>query len=618
MAWIFVRSCAVSIALALAGRVALAQGEKSPTRPTQTIVAQRNSRIVSLLEQLADQALTSENLSFAVRAQSQAAKLLWSQDPARARAIYRRAFQSLVSGASSKTREGSETGNKASLAKSSSTPEKLQLRSELLNQIAARDPELAEELARSLAETGDGSKNGCIDGTSSECSPGSSLTRTPSPTQGGGRIYEDSDRCELLMSAALQVVDRDPQQAMAFAQMSVALGVSSNLARLLTIMRGLDSERADLLFSNAMARLERSSQVDLTEIHTLGSYVVSVVNSGSKQPLSKPLVLRFLNFAFDQYAGREQAIARVSRREDSPALYFVGRQLTDLFAHYLPYRLDQLQLYVADQSDSGSYEDGIEPALVKIASASDIARAAIGSSDPIERDSLYARAALSWLAQGDLKEAQGCALKVADVATRDRVLVQIVRRQSSEKHLEDAILLSRRISDDTARVELLVMLSSAARNSMGDARAAELLNEAGACSLKAKPSLDRARSLVMIASSFSSFDTARSFEFFQSAIKAIEDITKQEDSKDEPNVTGARTRAAQSVALDALYAASFENTLAVLARADFDGALALARQLPGEEASVIAQLAVCSGGLVETTQREHHTAGDEADSGLNH
>ena len=616
MAWIVVRSCAVSIALALAGSIALAQGDKPLTRTPRVLAVQRNTRIVSLLEQLADQALASENLTFAVRAQSQAAKLLWSQDPARARAIFQRAFLSLVP-SSSKTRDGADASNKSS-TRSSTTPEKLQLRSELLNQIAARDPELAEELARSLADTSDGTKNSCMDGMSSECSTGSnSVTRAPAATQ-GVRTHEDPDRCELLMSAALQVVDRDPQQAMAFAQMSVALGVSSNLSRLLTIMRGLDSERADLLFSNAMARLERSSQVDLTQVHTLGSYVVSVVNSGTKQPLSKPLVLRFLNFAFDQYAGREQAISRVPKRDDSPALYFVGRQLTDLFARYLPYRLDQLQRYAGDQMDTGNYEDGIDPSLMKIASATDIARAAIESSDQTERDSLYARAALSWLSQGDLKEAQTCAVKITDVATRDRVLVQVVRRQSSEKHLEDAIVLSRRISDETARVELLVMLSSAARVTMGNARAAELLNEAGACSLKAKPSLDRARSLVMIASSFSAFDTTRSFEFFQSAIKAMEDITKPEESKDEPNLSAARTRAAQSVALDALYAASFESTLAVLARADFDGALALARQLPGEEASVIAQLAVCRGGLVETTQREHAIAGDDADSGLDH
>jgi hypothetical protein len=620
MAWIVVvRCCALSIALALAGGVALAQGQKPATRTTQVIVAQRNSRIVSLLEQLADQALTSENLTFAVRAQTQAASLLWSQDPARARAIYQRAFQSLVPGTSSKSREaGDSDAARASSLRSSSTAEKLQLRSELLNQIAARDPELAEELARSLGDNSDGSKAGCVDGFSAECSHNGSGSTRPSNATPGGRIHEDAARRELLMSAALQVVDRDPQQAMAFAQMSVALGVSSNLARLLTIMRGLDSERADLLFSNAMARLERSSQVDLTEVHTLGSYVVSVVNSGSKQPLSRPLVLRFLDFAFDQFTGREQAIARGSKREDSPALYFVGRQLTDLFQRYLPYRLNQLQRYVGDQSDSGSYEDGIDPSLLKIKSASDIARAAIESSDPVERDSLYARAALSWLTQGDLKEAQSCALKITDAATRDRVLVQVVRRHSSEKRIEDAVVLTRRISDETARVELLVMLSGAARASMGDVRSAELLNEAGACSLKARPSVDRARSLVMIASSFAAFDTTRSFEFFQSAIKAIEDTTKQDDSKDEPNVSGARTRAAQSVALDVLYAASFESTLTVLAKADFEGALALARQLPGEEASVIAQLAVCRGGLVETTLREHTTTGEEADSGLNH
>ena len=619
MAWMVVRSCAVSIALALAGRVALAQGEKPPIRTTQAVVGQRNTRIVSILEQLADQALASENLTFAVRAQSQAAKLLWPQDPARARAIYRRAFQSLLPGGSSKSRDGADADTqKSSSIRSTSTVEKQQVRSELLNQIAARDPELAEELARSLADNSDVLKSACGDALSSECSSGSSgTTRTTNATP-SGRIHDDGDRCELLMSAALQVVDRDPQQAMAFAQMSVALGVSSNLSRLLTIMRGLDTERADLLFSNAMARLERSAQVDLAEVHTLGSYVVSVVNSGSRQPLSRPLVLRFLNFAFDQFASREQAIARTSKREDSPALYFVGRQLTELFARYLPYRLDQLQRYVGDQSDPGSYEDGIDATLLKTNSASDIARAAIESSDPVERDSLYARAALSWLAQGDLKEAQACALKVSDAATRDRVLVQVVRRHSSEKRLEDAIALTRRISDETDRVELLVMLSGVARASMGNARAAELLNEAGAYSLKAKPSLDRARSLVMIASSFSSFDTTRSFEFFQSAIKAIEDITKQEDSKDESNASGARTKAAQSVALDALYAASFEKTLAVLAKADFDGALALARQLPGEEASIIAQLAVCSGGLVENTQRDHTAAADEADSGLNH
>ena len=621
MAWMVVRGCAVSIALALAGGAVPAQTQNAATRTAKTsdAAAQQNTRIVSLLEQLADQARSSENTAFAVRAQSLAAKLLWTQDPSSARAIYQRAFQALATNNPSKTREAVDVLETTKTAGSivTSVAEKRQLRTELLNEIAARDPELAEELARNIADSVEASKNGCADSGSNDCgAAGSGLTR-PIGFQ-TTKVREDAERCELLMSAAIQVVDRDPQQAMAFAQMSVAFGLSGNLARLLTLMRAVDAERADLLFSNAVARLERSPQVDLAEVHTLGSYVVATVTSGSKDTLNKTLVLRFLNFAFDQLSGRELS-AKSSRRDDSAALYFIGRQLTDLFARYLPYRLDQVQRYVNDQNEAGSYDEMIDAVAAKVRSPSDIARDAIEATDPAERDSLYARAALAWLNQGEVKEAQAAALKITDVATRDRVLVQVVRRHSSEKHLEDAVGLTRRIIDETARVELLVMLSGVARAAADDVRAAELLNEAGTCSLKARPSFERARSLVMIASSFSGFDTVRSFEVLQSAVKAINDMMKQqEDSKDELSGAGQRSKAPQSFTLDELYAGNIESTLAALAKADFDGALALARQLPGEEASVIAQLAVCGGGLVKPPRREPATTGDDTDSGLNH
>lgn len=631
MARMVVRSCAVSIALALAGSVVRGQSQQ-PTTPTaqksesisqqrSESIAQQNTRIVSLLEQLADQARASENLGFAVRAQSQAAKLLWVQEPDRARAIYQRAFQSLAPSASPKSRANSESADasKAPAGRLSSPVEKQQLRTELLNQIAARDPELAEELARGLADSIERSKSGCGDGASPDCSlTVGGLSRAPlGPVANNPR--EDAERCELLMSAALQVVDRDPQQAMAFAQMSVALGISSNLARLLTLMRTVDAERADLLFSNAVARLEQSSQVDLADVHTLGSYVVSVVNSGSRQPLSKPLVLRFLNFAFDQIARREPAPQRGARRDDSAALYFIGRQLTDLFGRYLPYRLNQLQRFVSDQSEAGSYDEAFDAGALKVSAPADIAREAIEAIDPTERDSLYARAALAWLAQAEVKDAQTTALKISDAATRDRVLVQIARRHSYEKRIEDALGLTRRITDETARVELLVLLSRAARASKDNVRAADLLDEAATCSLKARPTLERARSLVMIASSFSAFDTVRSFEVLQSAVKAINDLVKQEEeSKDEMSGSGTGAKAAPVFTLDELYAASFDSTLAALAKADFEGALALARQLPGEEASVIAQLAVCGGGLTEKPSRQQSTSGDEIESALNH
>src|SRR5262245_31056179 len=150
MAWSLVRCFAASIALALAGNVARAQNLpsiKSAKTKTETVERQ-NTRVVSLLEELADQARESDNLAFAVRAQSQAAALLWAQDAERARAIFRRAFQSLESEPTAPTKTDGRRAPIATLA-----ADKRQLRTELLNQIAARDPQLAEDLARDLADS---------------------------------------------------------------------------------------------------------------------------------------------------------------------------------------------------------------------------------------------------------------------------------------------------------------------------------------------------------------------------------------------------------------------------------------------------------------------------------
>jgi hypothetical protein len=618
MAWMVVRSSAVSIALALAGSVVCAQSRQSdiPSQPDSPTATQQNVRIISLVEQLADQARASEDLTFAVRAQSQAAKLLWPLDPERARTIYRRAFQSLAAGAPARSTGQAEGANSVAAfdpGRSLSATGKPQLRSELLNQIAFCDPELADELARDLADSIENSRNNCAD-----CDP--SGARVSSATL--GRVVAspsgDAERCELLMSAALQVLGRQPQQAMAFAQMSVALGISANLARLLTLMRAVDAERADLLFSNAIARLEQSSRVDIAGVRTLGSYVVSAVNSSTNHPLSKASIVRFLTFALDQIAQHQTAPSWSALPDESAALYFIERQLIELFGRYVPDRLDQVQQYISAPTDEGPDEE-IDPGKLRVISPGDLAREGREAADGVERDSLYARAALAWLAQGELGEAQAAAFRVSADPTRDRVLIQIVRRQVSEKGIEDAIDLTRRITNQTSRADLLVLLSSAARVSKDSVRAVDLLNEAESCSAKQGPSIERAQSLVKIAGGFSAFDTGRSFEVLQSAVKAINEIIKRpEGSKDDQSASGTRPKVDQAVTLDDLDGASFERTLVALGKADFDRALSLAQQLTGEEAPVIAQLAVCRGGIVEYRQSERSTGGEERGSGVNH
>jgi hypothetical protein len=97
----------------------------------------------------------------------------------------------------------------------------------------------------------------------------------------------------------------------------------------------------------------------------------------------------------------------------------------------------------------------------------------------------------------------------------------------------------------------------------------------------------RSRILLSVASSFSVFDLQRSFEVLQAAVKYLNGPQSASESE----------KKRQGASFDELYQMGFESTFAALARKDFDRALFLAQQLSDEETSVLAQLAVCRGGL---------------------
>ena len=278
MARLLAKIIAPAIAIMLACAMPVSAQKKKAGEPVALDV-----RITLLLAQLADQARLSDDLAFAVRAQSQAATLLWPHDRERSRAIFRQAFQSLA-------------------RETLTASERRQLREELLNRIAGRDAELAEELARAAAYSAESSKE---------------------------TARSDAERRELLISVALQIVERNPYRAMALGQLSLGGAnhvareetalISQNFARLLVLMRGVDASLSDLLFASAVVRLERAQAIDLNDIHTLGSYLVSSVNSPAKDSLARPVIERFLNIAFKQIMlyrdSRERARAGRIRRD---------------------------------------------------------------------------------------------------------------------------------------------------------------------------------------------------------------------------------------------------------------------------------------------------------------
>jgi hypothetical protein len=519
-----------------------------------------------LLAQIADQARTSEDTAFAVRVQSQAATLMWPMDRERARAVFRRAFQTT--------------------SKPDDSAERRQLRAELLNQIANRDTELAEEIARTLADSPDLSKE---------------------PLSRAEAAASEAERRELMISVALQIVEREPYRAMALGQLSLALGISPQLARLLVLMRTVERGLADLLFSGAVARLERTQAADLADLHTLGSYLVSAINSSSKDAIAKPVVVRFLGLAYRRIIGRRAAEPgeRNAKQDEGAAAYFVGRQLSDLFARYMPERRAELDRRIAEVGGVGAADREIDLSGIQSRPPSETAREARLATDDRERDALYARAAFEWLAKGEVNEAQGAASKISDSQMRDRLLAQIARRQSIEGQIEDAVAVAQRIEDDAARVGVLIRLAGAALAARDRARATELLNEAEREAARSEPSLQRVEALLTVVSRFASFDAVRAFEVMQTAVKSLNGIVAPRQKSH--LLAGDQT--ASSPSSDELYRLDFEGTLSVLARVDFDRALLMAEQLADREASLVAQLAVCRGGMGRATKGQ---AADDA------
>jgi len=561
-------------------------------------VIPQHDRILPLLAALADQASLSADLIFAVRAQSQAATLLWPYDREQARAIYGRAFQSLVcnDSATSKTASFHRAAHLATPAIA-----KQHLLVELLQEIAGRDPGLAEDLARAFTAPVAGADPGCACATMSgnrENDSGPAFTSSPiAPTQ------REVERRDLLVGVALQIVERAPARAMALAQLSLASGVSPHFSQLLLSLRAVDAERADGLFASAVGGLERSRNVDLDSLHTLGAFLVSAADPVAGESVSRGLVVRFLNCALAQLS-RHGQMAEGRRgdgtanqgigAEDEAVIYFLGRQLGDLFARHLPDRLGQFKRKIEELSATNTTDRAIVPAPTYPSNPNEIVHEARAASMAADRDMLYARAAFAWLARGEVSRAQATAAEVANATIRDRIMTQIARRYSSVGRLDDAVAATREIRDAAVRAHLLMSFAGAALASKDGPRANDLLNEAEGCALIAPPSLTRALALIEIAKNFTAIGARRGFKVMQTAVEATNQALAQRGAS-----APARSNpgAAGEFETGDLYGSSFEVTFAALGHADFERAWSLAQQLDARDISVLAQLAACRGGL---------------------
>lgn len=536
---------------AQAGRAA------APSRP--------NDQVISLIARLAEQAHLSCDIQFAVRAQAQAGLLIWPYDRDQARAILRRAFHQLLPSASHL-----QTASALERAK------RQQLGVEFLNQIALSDPEMAETLARAFVL----SKKVLMDEQASLATTDGApwLILPPGPVEAESR--------ELLVSVALRVAQADRARAAALGQLSLESGISPHFDHLLLLIGETDPALADRLFSKAVDYLDRTMQVSPGDAHTLSFYLISSVAASDKDSPAQAAIIRFLNLAFDvvmRHCPVNQSAALRNATDQSFEIYCAGKYLMELLPRYLPDRAAQLQRRLSELDDrkpssavtGKSAAQSIDPFVTE--------QAARDSADARERDLLYARAAIGWLGCGDLREVERTATNITNAQVRDRVALQVAQRLLSKARFRDAMLIARLIEDKVAKTELIVRLAQAAISLRNTSCAKTLLDLAELEATKIEAPVARARARLAIAAVFSAFDSSRAFAVMQEAVKSA-------------NETPARELQVPGFEQEVFHQ-SLANSVTALARLDFDRALLLSEQLTDKQASLIAQLAVCRGGL---------------------
>lgn len=541
----------------------------------QAVLNRHDDLVVRLIIQVANQAQLSSDTGFAVRVQTQAGLLLWSYDHDQARAIFRRAFQSLL-----RSPVDSQPASALEVAK------RQQLRVEFLNQIAGCDAQMAEELARAFALPPPPAVMELVSYTPSESVSPAVATQ--------GRL--EAENRELLVSVAMCMAEVNRHRAAALAHLSLRAGISPYFDRLLLRIGKGDQALADRLFSSAVDYLEASRRVSLSDVHTLSFYLYSVAGRADRDRLTQAAIVRFLNLACDVVMRSDGVNPAGTARRDATDQAFqlscVGKYLLELLPRYLPAGAARLQGRLAELVDQPVNGPAIDIPPTPPVDPGEVEQAARNSTDERERDELYARAAFGRLARAELQEAQQAATKITNPEVRDRLLLMVARRLLSKACLKEALLIVPLVEDRVGKTDLLVKLSQAALAAHSVRCAKTLLDLAELEAEKIESPFARAQSLLAIVAGFSASDPARAFAVMQEAVHALNEIPVREPQVLGPEQAGPYPPGMQT---EELFQLSFANSLTALARLNFERALLLARQLTGKEASLIAQLAVCRG-----------------------
>ena len=498
----------------------------------ERILKERRENAQSLLISLAADAGRFNDQTLRARTQARIADVLWSADPERARALFRKAWDSAeIVDQEAQRKMQEEIKQQQARNGSAVIPGAPNIRGEVLRLAAKHDRTLGEEFLGKLR-----------------------TQQTQDATDNSDRLRNNSlnapEAVAQRLNLARQLLDTDVARALQFADPALTT-ITQQAIDFLSYLREKDAAAADLRYSAFLARGDADLQSDANTVSLLASYIFTPHNyvtfsegGASTQstqretgPVNVPAELRnaFFRVAGDILLrplappGQDQTSSGVQGK------YLMLKRLAPLFDQYAPPDLAQAIHAQADalaqglpedvrQRDDDSVREGIRPPQDledrEKALQDRIDRAKTGE----QRDALYVQMARLYVEKGDLR-ARDFVEKIDDTELRDKVRPFIdgsLMMRASDKKDTDLIFEILKKGDlshfnrSWALMRAATFLAKADRD-----RALATIEDATTEARKIEESdADRPRALVAVATALLTLDRPKSWEIVAEAVKA--------------------------------------------------------------------------------------------------
>jgi hypothetical protein len=604
---------------------------KSPVVAYDPLAESRRTTAVSLVSALADEARSFHDEMLRARVQARAADALWETDQERARSLFRRAWDAADLADKEIARKLEEdkrrqlaTGNSVVLSRPAN------LRSEVLRLAAKRDRALGEEF---LAHLDDQRKQEERDAAAARLA-GTPQPDKPAPNTPAGLTIEDNHRLEL---ARQLLQGGDAERALQFAEPALQT-VTRDSVFFLSDLREKTPDAADRIFSTLLARAAVDPSSDANTISTLSSYVltphlvITITPDGGFSTESNGHSTPPENFPAALRVGFMQAAAQVLLRPPAPAdqdhttggrasTYFVIARLLPLFEQYLPAATPALRAQLTaltpdipkdllDNNDRWLTE-GLKPAdATRRDDLQDTLDRLNNAKTDEERDDLYTGAAMLAASRRDPR-ARDYAANVKDTDAREQLLPYVdytfVTAAVEKKDVPEILRIAR--NGAMTHLQNVWALTEASRLSLKENRplASDLLEEAlQEVRRVGESDADRPRALLAVITPLYELDPSRVWSLLPDLVKAV-NAASDFTGEDGRLVVKFRTKRRSSIHSSSVDRFNLQPLFQLLARADMNRAVEIAKSFTNESPRASATLAVASAVLSDAATKADAT-----------